>query len=77
MTLDQEKKILIVGLGLIGGRLGRKKGAELDAIYRDVAWELKHEADAEAARETASHTLESGAAVQSSRLVLACGGAAG
>ena len=53
---------LSVVLGLIGGRLGRKKGAELDAIYRDVAWKLKHEADAEAARETASHTLESGAA---------------
>ena len=44
------------------GKLGKKKGAELDAIYRDVAWELKHEAAAQAARETASHTLESGAA---------------
>ena len=53
---------LSVVLGLIGGKLGRKKGAELDAIYRDVAWELKHEADAEAAREAASRTLESGAA---------------
>ena len=44
------------------GKLGKKKGAELDAIYRDVAWELKHEAAAQAAREAASHTLESGAA---------------
>ena len=35
---------------------------EKDAIYRDVAWELKHEAAAQAAREAASHTLESGAA---------------
>lgn len=34
---------------------------ELDGIYREVAWELKHEAEAEAAREAASHTLESGA----------------
>ena len=53
---------LSVVLGLLGGKLGKKKGAELDAIYRDVAWELKHEAAAQAARETASHTLESGAA---------------
>ena len=53
---------LSVALGLLGGKLGKKKGAELDAIYRDVAWELKHEAAAQAARETASHTLESGAA---------------
>ena len=53
---------LSVVLGILVGKLGKKKGAELDAIYRDVAWELKHEAAAEAAREAASHTLESGAA---------------
>ena len=52
---------LSVALGLLGGKLGKKKGAELDAIYRDVAWELKHEADAEAAREAAAHTLTPGA----------------
>ena len=53
---------LSVVLGILIGKLGKKKGAELDAIYRDVAWELKHEAAAQAAREAASHTLESGAA---------------
>ena len=46
--------------GVIGGKLGKKKGTELDGIYREVAWELKHEAEAEAAREAASHTLEGG-----------------
>ena len=47
--------------GVIMGRAGKKKGVELDNIYREVAWELKHEAEAEAAREAASHTLEHGA----------------
>ena len=53
---------LIVAGGIVVGKLGRKKGLETDDIYREVAWELKHEAAAQAARETASHTLESGAA---------------
>lgn len=53
--------VLMVVAGVLVGKAGRKKGAELDDIYRQVAWELKHEAAAEAAREEASHTLESGA----------------
>ncbi len=28
----------ILVLGILIGKLGKKKGAELDAIYRDVAW---------------------------------------
>ena len=43
------------------GKAGQKKGTELDGIYREVAWELKHEAEAEAAREAAAHTLTSDA----------------
>ena len=43
------------------GKAGQKKGTELDGIYREVAWELKHEAEAEAAREAAAHTLTPGA----------------
>ena len=53
--------VLAVIGGIILGRAGKKKGVELDSIYREVAWELKHEAEAEAAREAASHTLESAA----------------
>lgn len=53
--------VLAVIGGVIMGRAGKKKGVELDNIYREVAWELKHEAEAEAAREAASHTLEHGA----------------
>ena len=52
--------LAIVG-GIIGRRVGVKKGRSLDDIYREVAWELKHEAEAEAARGTAAHTLTSGA----------------
>ena len=52
--------LAVIG-GILVGRAGKKKGVELDGIYREVAWELKHEAEAEAAREAASHTLESGA----------------
>ena len=52
--------LAIVG-GVIGQRIGVKKGRALDDIYREVAWELKHEAEAEAAREAAAHTLTSGA----------------
>lgn len=47
---------------IVLGKAGQKKGTELDGIYREVAWELKHEAEAQAAREAASHTLEGGAA---------------
>ena len=54
--------VLAVIGGVIMGRAGKKKGVELDNIYREVAWELKHEAEAQAAREAASHTLEGGAA---------------
>ena len=53
--------LAVIG-GVLVGRAGKKKGVELDGIYREVAWELKHEAEAEAAREAASHTLEDGAA---------------
>ena len=52
--------LAVIG-GILVGRAGKKKGVEQDDIYREVAWELKHEAEAEAAREAASHTLESGA----------------
>ena len=52
--------LAIVG-GVIGQRIGVKKGRALDDIYREVAWELKHEAEAEAAREAAAHTLTPGA----------------
>lgn len=52
--------LAIVG-GVIGQRIGVKKGQALDDIYREVAWELKHEAEAEAAREAAAHTLTPGA----------------
>ena len=51
--------LAVIG-GVLVGRAGKKKGVELDDIYRQVAWELKHEAEAEAAREAASHTLEGG-----------------
>ena len=51
--------LAVIG-GVLVGRAGKKKGVELDDIYRQVAWELKHEAEAEAAREAASHTLEDG-----------------
>ena len=54
--------VLGVVAAIVLGKAGQKKGTELDSIYREVAWELKHEAEAEAAREAASHTLESGAA---------------
>lgn len=53
--------VLAVIGGVIMGRAGKKKGVELDNIYREVAWELKHEAEAEAAREAAAHTLTSDA----------------
>ena len=53
--------LAVIG-GVLVGRAGKKKGVELDDIYRQVAWELKHEAEAQAAREAASHTLEGGAA---------------
>lgn len=53
--------LAVIG-GVLVGRAGKKKGVELDDIYRQVAWELKHEAEAEAAREAASHTLEDGTA---------------
>ena len=52
--------LAVIG-GILVGRAGKKKGVEQDDIYRQVAWELKHEAEAEAAREAASHTLEDGA----------------
>ena len=52
--------LAVIG-GILVGRAGKKKGVEQDDIYREVAWELKHEAEAEAAREAASHTLEDGA----------------
>ena len=42
---------LIVAGGIVVGKLGRKKGLETDDIYRE---------EAEAAREAASHTLDSG-----------------
>mgnify|MGYP004519130165 FL=1 len=51
---------LAVAGGIFAGRAGRKKGLELDGIYREVALELKQEAEAEAAREAAAHTLEGG-----------------
>ena len=51
--------LAVIG-GVLVGRAGKKKGVELDDIYRQVAWELKHEAEAEVAREAASHTLEDG-----------------
>ena len=53
--------LAVIG-GVLVGRAGKKKGVELDDIYRQVAWELKHEAEAEAAREAEAHTLEGGAA---------------
>lgn len=52
--------LAVIG-GVLVGRAGKKKGVELDDIYRQVAWELKHEAEAEAAREAAAHTLTPGA----------------
>lgn len=51
---------LAVAGGFFGQRIGTKKGRETDEIYRDVALELKREAEAKAAREATSHTLESG-----------------
>ena len=53
--------VLAVIGGIALGKAGKKKGAEQDDIYREVAWELKHEAEAEAAREEAARTLDSGA----------------
>lgn len=53
--------VLAVIGGILLGKAGKKKGAEQDDIYREVAWELKHEAEAEAAREEAARTLNSGA----------------
>ena len=53
--------VLAVIGGILLGKAGKKKGAEQDDIYREVAWELKHEAEAEAAREEAARTLDSGA----------------
>ena len=52
--------VLAVIGGILLGKAGKKKGAEQDNIYREVAWELKHEAEAEAAREEAARTLDSG-----------------
>ncbi len=51
---------LAAALGTLGGKQGEKRGAEADAMYREIALELKHEAEAESAREAAAHTLESG-----------------
>ena len=56
---------LAVAGGILAGRAGRKKGVEMDGIYREVALELKQEAEAEAAREAAAHTLESGTETRS------------
>ena len=53
--------VLAVIGGILLGKAGKKKGAEQDDIYREVAWELKHEVEAEAAREEAARTLDSGA----------------
>lgn len=59
-------KLWYAGLALaallfwLGYRLGAKKGAELDDMYRDIAVELRQEEAAAAARETAAHTLEGG-----------------
>ena len=66
---------LAVAGGFLGQRIGTKKGRETDEIYRDVALELKREAEAEAAREAASHTLESGAAAPDSNAESADNGA--
>lgn len=51
--------VLAVIGGILLGKAGKKKGAELDDIYREVALELKREA--EAARQEASCALEAGA----------------
>ncbi len=53
--------VLAAALGVLGGKQGEKRGAEADAMYREIALELKREAEADAAREAASHTMESGA----------------
>ena len=53
--------VLAVIGGILLGKAGKKKGAELDDIYREVALELKREAEAEAARQEASRALEGGA----------------
>mgnify|MGYP002619927333 CR=1 FL=1 len=50
--------VLAVIGGILLGKAGKKKGAELDDIYREVALELKREAEAEAARQEASRALE-------------------
>ena len=52
--------LAVIG-GILLGKAGKKKGAELDDIYREVALELKREAEAEAARQEASRALEAGA----------------
>ena len=54
--------VLVVIGGILLGKAGKKKGVEQDDIYREVALELKREAEAEAARQEAARTLEGGAA---------------
>lgn len=49
--------VLAVIGGILLGKAGKKKGAELDDIYREVALELKREA----ARQEASRALDAGA----------------
>ena len=46
--------------GIVVGKLGRKKGLETDDIYREVARELKHEAEAEAAGHRAVAVIAGG-----------------
>lgn len=46
---------------LLGNKLGAKKGVDMDDMFRDIAIELRQEEAAEAAREAAARTLESGA----------------
>ena len=52
--------LVMIALGILGGKLGRSRGTEMDEIYREAARDLKQQAEAEAAREAAAHTLESG-----------------
>ena len=51
---------LSVAGGIVVGKLGRKKGLETDDIYREVARELKHEAEAEAAGHRAVAVIAGG-----------------
>ena len=53
--------VLVVLGGILLGKAGKKKGVEQDDIYREVALELRREAEAEAARQEAARTLEGGA----------------